>query len=257
MAYVYRHIRLDKNEPFYIGIGSDSDGKYKRAKSKDGRNNHWHNIIACTDYKVQILFDDLTWEDAIKKEIELVALYGRRDLGLGTLVNLTNGGDGSVGCKPNEDTKQKISDKNKGKKASEETRKKMSESQTGKTLSEDTRKKMSESRKGKKSHRKNGTISDISKKKMSESTKKWHLDNRERYIESVNISMELRKKNEWVNPKKGTKQKGKNVINNQNGFVYESAKDAFESMNAGYKYIYFCRMLNGDRPNKTNFEYIV
>jgi hypothetical protein len=28
-------------------------------------------------------------------------------------------------------------------------------------------------------------------------------------------------------------------------------------MNAGYKYIYFCRMLNGDRPNKTNFEYIV
>jgi hypothetical protein len=24
MAYVYRHIRLDKNEPFYIGIGSDS-----------------------------------------------------------------------------------------------------------------------------------------------------------------------------------------------------------------------------------------
>jgi hypothetical protein len=22
MAYVYRHIRLDKNEPFYIGIGS-------------------------------------------------------------------------------------------------------------------------------------------------------------------------------------------------------------------------------------------
>ena len=29
MAYVYRHIRLDKNEPFYIGIGSDKE--YKRA----------------------------------------------------------------------------------------------------------------------------------------------------------------------------------------------------------------------------------
>lgn len=25
MAYLYRHIRLDKNEPFYIGIGSDSN----------------------------------------------------------------------------------------------------------------------------------------------------------------------------------------------------------------------------------------
>lgn len=28
MAYVYRHIRLDKNEPFYIGIGKDEGGKY-------------------------------------------------------------------------------------------------------------------------------------------------------------------------------------------------------------------------------------
>ena len=29
MAYLYRHIRLDKNEPFYIGIGSDTN--FKRA----------------------------------------------------------------------------------------------------------------------------------------------------------------------------------------------------------------------------------
>jgi len=28
MAYVYRHIRLDKNEPFYIGIGSEEFKKY-------------------------------------------------------------------------------------------------------------------------------------------------------------------------------------------------------------------------------------
>ena len=34
MAYIYRHIRLDKNEPFYIGIGSDVEGKYKRANRK-------------------------------------------------------------------------------------------------------------------------------------------------------------------------------------------------------------------------------
>jgi hypothetical protein len=32
MAYLYRHIRLDKNEPFYIGIGSDK--QYKRAYNK-------------------------------------------------------------------------------------------------------------------------------------------------------------------------------------------------------------------------------
>ena len=31
MAYLYRHIRLDKNEPFYIGIGSNELNNYKRA----------------------------------------------------------------------------------------------------------------------------------------------------------------------------------------------------------------------------------
>jgi hypothetical protein len=34
MAYLYRYIRLDKNKPFYIGIGSDNKGQYKRAYNK-------------------------------------------------------------------------------------------------------------------------------------------------------------------------------------------------------------------------------
>ena len=34
MAILYRHIRLDKNVPFYIGIGKD----IKRAYSKSNRN---------------------------------------------------------------------------------------------------------------------------------------------------------------------------------------------------------------------------
>lgn len=33
--YLYRHIRLDKNEPFYIGIGSEKFG-FNRAISKTG-----------------------------------------------------------------------------------------------------------------------------------------------------------------------------------------------------------------------------
>ena len=46
MAYVYRHIRLDKNEPFYIGIGSDNN--YKRANQTNGgrRNNIWEKIFS-------------------------------------------------------------------------------------------------------------------------------------------------------------------------------------------------------------------
>lgn len=92
MAYVYRHIRLDKKEPFYIGIGKDAT--YKRAYqcSKTKRSEFWHNI-AIKGYEVEILMDNLTWEQACEKEIEFISIYGRKDLGQGTLVNLTNGGE--------------------------------------------------------------------------------------------------------------------------------------------------------------------
>ncbi len=74
MAIVYRHIRLDKNEPFYIGIGKNT----QRAKTKSNRNNHWLNVVSKTDYEVEILFENISREQAIKKEIELILLYGRK-----------------------------------------------------------------------------------------------------------------------------------------------------------------------------------
>ena len=102
MAYVYRHIRLDKNEPFYIGIGSDKN--FKRAFDRFSRNRHWNFIVNKTEYDVEIFMDNLSWEQACEKEQELISLYGRKDLGKGTLVNLTDGGDGSVGIKIKEST---------------------------------------------------------------------------------------------------------------------------------------------------------
>lgn len=48
--YLYRHIRLDKNEPFYIGIGTKSEqdlkyGYYGRASANHVDNNIWIKII--------------------------------------------------------------------------------------------------------------------------------------------------------------------------------------------------------------------
>jgi hypothetical protein len=94
MAYVYRHIRLDNNEPFYIGIGSD--GSNKRAYSNKNRNTYWYNIVSKTSYEVEIMLDDLTWEEACEKEKEFIKLYGRKDLNEGTLVNMTDGGEGNT-----------------------------------------------------------------------------------------------------------------------------------------------------------------
>jgi len=98
MAYVYRHIRKDTNQPFYIGI-SLSNRNYNRANEKAKRNLYWKNIVAKTDYEIQILFDSVTNDFAIAKEIELIALYKRIEDG-GCLCNMTLGGEGTKGRNP-------------------------------------------------------------------------------------------------------------------------------------------------------------
>ena len=129
MAYVYRHIRLDKNEPFYIGIGNNN---IYRLTEKRGRNIIWKQIANKTNYEVEILFDDLTWKQACEKEIEFINLYGRIDIKTGCLANMTNGGDcGTIGRKyiPSFEHKEKLSKSSIGKKMSESAKKKMSNNQ--------------------------------------------------------------------------------------------------------------------------------
>jgi hypothetical protein len=128
MAYLYRHIRLDKNEPFYIGISNVNDN-YKRAYKKTSRNKHWSNIIKTTDYDVEILIDNLTIEDVKEKEKEFIALYGRIDLKTGSLVNLTDGGDGVLNMNENSELRNKLSKAAIGKKMSNQAKKKMGDNQ--------------------------------------------------------------------------------------------------------------------------------
>jgi len=114
MACVYRHIRLDKNMPFYIGISTNN----KRPYSRHSRNNYWKNIIAITNYEVDILFEDVDLSFALEKEKEFIILYGRKDIGTGYLANMSPGGKSGQkgGCKfLTEEHKKKISKKNKGK----------------------------------------------------------------------------------------------------------------------------------------------
>ena len=115
MAYLYRHIRLDKNEPFYIGIGSDMTNK--RANERARRSELWKKIVAKSDYEIEILFDDITYNEAKLKEIEFIKLYGRIDLNNGTLANLTDGGDGTIN--PSQESRLKMSQIHKGRKNSD------------------------------------------------------------------------------------------------------------------------------------------
>lgn len=116
MAIVYRHRRLDTNEIFYVGIGN-----IKRATFKFGRNNFWNKIITKTNYSIEIIQENLSWEDACELEIFLISLYGRRDLGTGTLTNLTCGGEGSIGTIVSKDTRDLMSKKRLGKRHTKES----------------------------------------------------------------------------------------------------------------------------------------
>lgn len=117
LFYVYRHIRNDKNEPFYIGVGTKLVGKrqrhYNRAYSNYGRNPHWKNISKF-GYEVEIIMEFSTKDIALEKEKEFIKLYGRRDLGTGTLCNMTDGGEEHYLL--TEEARKKISEKLKGNK---------------------------------------------------------------------------------------------------------------------------------------------
>lgn len=92
MAIVYRHRRLDTNSIFYVGISKSN--KY-RPYSKHNRSKHWLNIINKTEYIVEIIYSNISYDDAKELEILLISEYGRHDLGSGLLVNLTDGGEGT------------------------------------------------------------------------------------------------------------------------------------------------------------------
>lgn len=105
MAYVYKHIRKDTNEVFYIGIGKAE----KRIYSKCDRNKHWKNIVNSVGFEYEVIKDGLDWESACELEKQLIKQYGRRDLNTGTLVNMTDGGDGANGILCTTERNQKIS----------------------------------------------------------------------------------------------------------------------------------------------------
>ena len=144
MALVYRHRRLDTNKIFYVGISKDdkrpySDGRY--------RNKIWNKIVKKTDYIVEIIANNISYEDALELEIFLISLYGKISENNGVLSNLTDGGEGTLGfaswckgtkglVKANKGSFQKGHKLGLGRKVSEETKKIMSKSHKGKKLSE-------------------------------------------------------------------------------------------------------------------------
>lgn len=88
---VYLHCYPD-GSPFYVGLGSR-----RRSRNMSDRSEFHKNVrakILAQGGIVLIKIDRVcTLEEARNREIELILLYGRRDLGTGPLVNLNRGGN--------------------------------------------------------------------------------------------------------------------------------------------------------------------
>lgn len=135
--YVYLHKRAHDGVVFYVG-----KGKKSRAKSKQGRSKHWHNTVNKYGYVIEFVCVGLQEWYASELETEQIALYGRQDLHQGTLVNFTDGGEGTSGRKFSEDALLRIGAASKNRVLSDDARKKMSVSHKGRNHTPETRTKL-------------------------------------------------------------------------------------------------------------------
>ena len=102
--YLYRWVREDKGDVFYVGIGSKHNRKYflthkseyTRAYKMQSRNTHFMNIKDNYPCNLEIVMESNDYEFIKQKEVEFINTYGRYEFG-GTLVNYTDGGEGTKG----------------------------------------------------------------------------------------------------------------------------------------------------------------
>jgi hypothetical protein len=220
--YIYQHIRPDTNEVFYIGIGSyQKKWKYSRAHTTKNRNIHWKRIVTKCDniFEIKILFDKLTKEQVIKKEINFIKLYGRSDLKQGLLCNLTDGGEGVFNL--SYESKKKIGDANRG----------INNANFGKTHSQEWKDNMSKRLTGEGNHN------------YGKPLPKWQAElNRKRQLgnKQSKETIELR-----------VSQFRKKVINTTTGYMYPSIKEVSIAFSKSS-----CQMTRDINNNKYNLNFI-
>lgn len=106
---VYLHRKKTTGEVFYVGIGSP-----KRANFFNQRSTIWNRTYKKHGVVVEVIRTGLSWEEACDIEMDLIELMGRRNVGTGILVNLTDGGEGNIGMFHSAESRAKRSAKMKG-----------------------------------------------------------------------------------------------------------------------------------------------
>jgi len=140
---VYIHKRKDTGRVFYVGIGN-KDRPYTIRKNK-----MWKGIVKKYGYTIELLYQDISWEEAILIERYLICSLGRKDLGKGELANMTDGGEGNQNIVYTEEWKERQRKSSTGRKQSMNTRLKKSLSLKGILFTHERKNNISNSLKGK------------------------------------------------------------------------------------------------------------
>lgn len=221
--YIYKHTRPDTGEIFYIGKGNTSKTSHEeRYKTSSSRNRMWRNIVKKNNgnFIAEIICYCDTEDEVNKLENEYIKKYGRKDLGCGSLCNMTDGGDGSVGVKVGDETRKKLRDRFSGE----------NHPNFGKKLSKETCLKKSESMKRSDKNLKGKKLPDWWKEKI----KVTKIGER--------------------NPMFGKPStRAKKVIDTATGIEYSSIMEAAGS--TPYQFQYVSAMLNGTQKNKTTLKF--
>jgi hypothetical protein len=111
-------------------------GTYKRPYQRAQRSRIWKNYAEKYGFpSVSIVASGLTWKEACDLEVLHISIYGRKDKTAGgTLINLTDGGEGAGGRVITEAEKEKLRLIHTGRVHTEKTRRTMSASKLGKSL---------------------------------------------------------------------------------------------------------------------------
>jgi len=177
--------------------------------------------------KVHFLHENLIEKDAFQLETFYIKRYGRRDLGEGTLCNLTNGGEGSSGYVCSMETRQKMKNNQnaKGHIHSEETKRKISKARKGKCQGENN---PMYGKRGKDAPMYGKHLSKKTRQKLSEATKgknnsmygKHHFA-----ITKEKISKALGGKNHYMYGKKHSERTKKKISKSQRLYYAKRKKE--------------------------------
>ena len=147
MAFcVYKHTSPSKK--IYIGITKQNPARRWQNGFGYKENPYFYSAIqryGWDNFKHEILFENLTQEEAEAKEIELIAHYNSTNRACG--YNISSGGGINY---PSEEGLQRLRELWTGHIVPDEVRQKISQTQKGKVISPETRAKMSARRKGRK-----------------------------------------------------------------------------------------------------------